>query len=84
MTFFRLLHWKLKSGAKGIYFKETDVLEGQWATFNDVASTAAGGSCVVAEQLWYGRNPFRAQPLIPILQVQFANESIDDSSYQLL
>ncbi|KAI5829678.1 hypothetical protein K523DRAFT_363312 [Schizophyllum commune Tattone D] len=51
MTFFRLLHWKLKSGAKGIYFKETDVLEGQWATFNDVASTAAGGSCVVAEQL---------------------------------
>ncbi|KAH0590289.1 hypothetical protein H2248_000451 [Termitomyces sp. 'cryptogamus'] len=49
--FFRLIHWKLKSGAKGIYFKETDVLEAQWATFNDVSLTAAGGSCLVAEQL---------------------------------
>ncbi|KAG6866026.1 hypothetical protein C0991_009435 [Blastosporella zonata] len=49
--FFRLIHWKLKSGAKGIYFKETDVLEAQWATFNDVSLTTAGGSCLVAEQL---------------------------------
>ena len=51
--FFRLIHWKLKSGVKGIYFKETDVLEAQWATFNDVSLTAAGGSSLVAEQLWY-------------------------------
>lgn len=50
--FFKLIHWKLKSGAKGTYFKETDVLEAQWATFNDVSVTAAGGSCLVAEQLW--------------------------------
>jgi mitogen-activated protein kinase kinase kinase len=50
--FFKLIHWKLKSGAKGIYFKETDVLEAQWATFNDVSLTTAGGSCLVAEQLW--------------------------------
>ncbi|KAF9056478.1 hypothetical protein BJ165DRAFT_1557048 [Panaeolus papilionaceus] len=49
--FFKLIHWKLKSGAKGTYFKETDVLEAQWATFNDVSVTAAGGSCLVAEQL---------------------------------
>ncbi|TFK36808.1 hypothetical protein BDQ12DRAFT_608772 [Crucibulum laeve] len=49
--FFRLIHWKLKSGAKGIYFKETDVLEAHWATFNDVSLSAAGGSCLVAEQL---------------------------------
>jgi len=49
---FKLIHWKLKSGAKGIYFKETDVLEAQWATFNDVSLTA-GGSSLVAEQLWY-------------------------------
>ncbi|KAG6837875.1 hypothetical protein H0H93_013028 [Arthromyces matolae] len=49
--FFRLIHWKLKGGAKGIYFKETDVLEAQWATFNDVCLTTAGGSCLVAEQL---------------------------------
>ena len=52
ISFFKLIHWKLKSGAKGIYFKETDVLEAQWATFNDVSLTAAGGSCLVAEQLW--------------------------------
>ncbi|KAF8898471.1 hypothetical protein BD779DRAFT_1607269 [Infundibulicybe gibba] len=49
--FFDLIHLKLKSGAKGIYFKETDVLEAQWATFNDVSLTVAGGSCLVAEQL---------------------------------
>lgn len=51
--FFRLMHWKLKSGVKGIYFKETDVLEAQWATFNDVSLTVSGGSSMVAEQLWY-------------------------------
>jgi mitogen-activated protein kinase kinase kinase len=51
-TFFRLIHWKLKSGAKGIYFKETDVLEAQWATFNDVSMTTTGGSSLVAEQIW--------------------------------
>lgn len=50
---FRLIHWKLKSGVKGIYFKETDVLEAQWATFNDVSLTTSGGSSLVAEQLWY-------------------------------
>jgi len=52
ITFFKLLHWQLKSGAKGILFKETDVLEAQWATFNDVSVTTPGGSCLVAEQLW--------------------------------
>lgn len=49
--FFRLIHWKLKSGVKGIYFKETDVIESQWATFNDVSMTVAGGSSLVAEQV---------------------------------
>ncbi|KAF9569865.1 hypothetical protein CPC08DRAFT_623078 [Agrocybe pediades] len=51
ITFFKLLHWQLKSGAKGILFKETDILEAQWATFNDVSITTPGGSCLVAEQL---------------------------------
>lgn len=50
--FFKLTHWKLKSGAKSIYFKETDVLDGQWATYNDVSLSTSRGSCVVAEQLW--------------------------------
>lgn len=49
--FFRLIHWKLKSGVKGIYFKETDFIESQWATFNDVSMTVAGGSQLVAEQV---------------------------------
>ncbi|KAJ8520569.1 hypothetical protein ONZ45_g2639 [Pleurotus djamor] len=49
--FFKLIHWKLKSGTKAIYFKETDVLESQWATFNDVSLTTVHGSRVVAEQL---------------------------------
>ncbi|KAJ7293165.1 hypothetical protein C8J57DRAFT_17783 [Mycena rebaudengoi] len=50
-VFFRLIHWKLKSGAKGIYFKETDVLEAQWDTFNDVSLTVARGSCLIGEEL---------------------------------
>lgn len=50
--FFRLIHWKLKGGAKAVYFKETDVLEAQWATLNDVSLTVSGGSCLVAEQIW--------------------------------
>jgi len=53
ITFFRLIHLKLKGGAKDIYFKETDVLEAQWATLNDVSLTIPGGSCLVAEQIWY-------------------------------
>ncbi|KAF9455015.1 hypothetical protein P691DRAFT_716119 [Macrolepiota fuliginosa MF-IS2] len=50
-AFFKLMHWKLKSGSKGIYFKETDILEAQWATFNDVSLSTAGGSRLVAEQM---------------------------------
>ncbi|KAJ7456581.1 hypothetical protein FB451DRAFT_1511621 [Mycena latifolia] len=49
--FFKLIHWKLKSGAKGIYFKETDVLEAQWDTFNDVSLTVSRGSCLIGEEL---------------------------------
>ncbi|KAF9821817.1 hypothetical protein IEO21_00247 [Rhodonia placenta] len=49
--FFKLIHWKLKSGARGIYFKETDVIEAQWATFSDVSLTIPGGASLVAEQL---------------------------------
>ncbi|EMD41646.1 hypothetical protein CERSUDRAFT_110222 [Gelatoporia subvermispora B] len=49
--FFKLIHWKLKSGAKGMYFKETDVIEAQWATFSDVSLMIPGGASLVAEQL---------------------------------
>ncbi|KAJ7785882.1 hypothetical protein B0H16DRAFT_1400653 [Mycena metata] len=50
-VFFKLIHWKLKSGAKGIHFKETDVLEAQWDTFNDVSLTVSRGSCLIGEEL---------------------------------
>lgn len=51
--FFKLIHWKLKSGLKGVYFKETDVIEAQWATFSDVSMSIPGGPSLVAEQLGY-------------------------------
>ncbi|GJJ09563.1 hypothetical protein Clacol_003786 [Clathrus columnatus] len=50
--FFKLIHWKLKSGTKGIYFKETDVLEAQSVLFSEVSTTTDEGSLLVAEQLW--------------------------------
>lgn len=50
--FFKLINWKLKSGAKGIQSKETDIIEAQWATFSDVSLTIPGGATLVAEQLW--------------------------------
>lgn len=49
--FFKLIHWKLKSGTR-VHFKETDVIEAQWATFSDVSLTISGGASLVAEQLW--------------------------------
>lgn len=52
MFFFKLLNWKLKSAARDIYFRETDVLEAHWATFNDVGLTINGGTSVIAEQIW--------------------------------
>ena len=51
-VFFKLINWKLKSGSKDIYFRETEVLEAQWATFNDVSLTVKGAASVIAEQLW--------------------------------
>lgn len=48
-TFFKLLHWKLKSGSKAIYFKETEVLEDEWEFLYTVAEAVEGGDVVVAE-----------------------------------
>ena len=50
--YFRLINWKLKSGSKDIYFRETEVIEAQWATFNDVSLAVEGGCSLVAEQIW--------------------------------
>ena len=50
--FFKLINWKLKSGSKDIYFRETEVIDAQWATFNDVSLAVEGGCALVAEQIW--------------------------------
>lgn len=52
-TFFRLLHWKLKSGARAMYFKETEVLEDEWEFLYEAAEAVNGGDLVVAEHFWY-------------------------------
>lgn len=50
--FFRLLYWKLKSGSKAIYFRETEILEDEWEFLNDSAAVIRGGDVIVAEQYW--------------------------------
>jgi mitogen-activated protein kinase kinase kinase len=52
LLFFKLLHWRLKSGTKAIYFKETDVLEAQEDIMDEVSITIENGASLVAEQLW--------------------------------
>jgi mitogen-activated protein kinase kinase kinase len=61
-TFFRLLHWKLKSGSKAIYFRETEVLEDEWEFLYEAAEAIRGGDLVVAELFWYV-NHGRADPV---------------------
>jgi mitogen-activated protein kinase kinase kinase len=48
-TFFKLLHWKLKSGNRAMYFKETEVLEDEWEFLYEAAEAIEGGDLVVAE-----------------------------------
>lgn len=50
-VFFKLLHWKLKSGSKAVYFRETEVLEGEWTFLFDAAEAVEGVDLVVAESL---------------------------------
>ncbi|ORY35800.1 hypothetical protein BCR39DRAFT_585399 [Naematelia encephala] len=48
-TFFKLLHWKLKSGSRAMYFRETEVLEDEWEFLYEAAEAVPGGDLVVAE-----------------------------------
>ncbi|KAL7419864.1 Suppressor of Sensor Kinase (SLN1) [Cryptotrichosporon argae] len=50
-TFFRLLHLKLRSGSKAVYFRETEVLEDEWEFLYEHAEAIAGGDLLVAESL---------------------------------
>ena len=51
-TFFKLLHWKLKSGSRTIYFRETEVLDAEWEFLYETAEAVPGGDLVVAEHFW--------------------------------
>lgn len=48
--FFKLLHFKLKSGSKAILFKEAEILEQEWEFLIGVCQHIDGGDLMVAEQ----------------------------------
>ncbi|KAI5475809.1 mitogen-activated protein kinase kinase kinase [Pseudohyphozyma bogoriensis] len=47
--FFKLLHWKLKNPNKAIYFKETEIVEGEWGFLTGVTEQIDGGDLLVGE-----------------------------------
>lgn len=47
--FFKLLHWKLKSPSKAIYFKETEIVESEWGFLSTVTEQIDGGDILVGE-----------------------------------
>ncbi|KIO34283.1 hypothetical protein M407DRAFT_64475 [Tulasnella calospora MUT 4182] len=49
--FFKLIHQKLKSAHRGIYFKETELLEAQWYILEEVTIATRGGGLLVAEHV---------------------------------
>lgn len=49
--FFKLLHWKLKSGSRAVYFRDTDILEEEWEFLYDASEAVEGVDLVVAESL---------------------------------
>lgn len=50
--FFKLIHLKLRSAHKSIYFKETELLEAQWYIMEEVTLATQGGGLLVAEHVW--------------------------------
>lgn len=60
--FFRLLHWKLKSGNRSIYLKETEIVEAEWEFLSRSVEQIDGGDLLVAEHFscdGYFRESFR-------------------------
>jgi len=47
--FFKLLHWKLKSPSKAIYFKETEIVENEWGFLSNVTEEIDSGDLLVGE-----------------------------------
>ena len=50
--FFKLLNWKLKSGSKAIYLKETEVVENEWKFLSEAVEQIDGGDLLIGEHFW--------------------------------
>jgi mitogen-activated protein kinase kinase kinase len=50
--FFKLLTWKLKSGSKAIYLKETEIVENEWKFLSEAVGQIEGGDMLVGEHFW--------------------------------
>lgn len=59
--FFKLLHWKLKSPSKAIYFKETEIVENEWGFLSSVTEQIEGGDLLVGEHFRYVSAHFHFQ-----------------------
>ncbi|CEL52181.1 mitogen-activated protein kinase kinase kinase [Rhizoctonia solani AG-1 IB] len=83
-TFFRLMNKKLKSGLKGINYKETEFLEGHWKMFDEVASSIDSGSLVVAERLCSLTNRIMNRVVVHLdEQLRFPMQSQDRAKNKL-
>jgi mitogen-activated protein kinase kinase kinase len=50
-AFFTLLHWKLKSGSKTIYLKETEIVENEWKFLSEAVGQIGDGDLLVCEHI---------------------------------
>lgn len=50
--FFKLLNWKLKSGSRAIYLKETEIVENEWKFLSEAVQQIDGGDILVGEHFW--------------------------------
>lgn len=50
--FFKLLNWKLKSGSRAIYLKETEIVENEWKFLSEAVQQIEGGDLLVGEHFW--------------------------------
>lgn len=55
--FFKLLHWKLKSPSKAIYFKETEIVENEWGFLSNVTEEIDSGDLLVGEHFRCAKPP---------------------------
>ncbi|CAG8562632.1 3453_t:CDS:2, partial [Ambispora leptoticha] len=49
--YFKLLQWKLKDGAKTLFFKEAEILEYEWSFLSEICQQIGGGDSVTAAEV---------------------------------